>query len=487
MRKENIPKPEFNKINDYTWDIPKTYKEGMRVPARIFASEKLLEEMDLYVFDQISNVASLPGIVNRAMCMPDGHSGYGFPIGGVAAFDTQEGVISPGGIGFDINCGMRLITTNLSPKDVEEKIHEIISALFEKVPCGVGRKGFVQISKEKFSQVMQNGARWCVENGYGWDEDLERTEDFGCLEFADPSKVSEKAIARGFNQIGTLGSGNHYLEIQKADSIFDENAAKKMGIEEKNQICVMIHCGSRGFGHQIGTDYLKKFHKVMPQYGIKVSDPELACAPFNSDEGQDYHKAMACAANMAFANRQVIMHRVREVFSEIFKTSAEDLGMHLVYDVAHNTAKAEKHKVEGKTRELVVHRKGATRCFGPGREELAPIYRDLGQPVIIGGSMETQSYLLLGTEKALDETWGSTAHGAGRTMSRTQAKKKIQGKELQQEMHKKGIHVKAASYSGLAEEAGFAYKNVSEVIEVMHKLGISKKVVAFKPIGNIKG
>ncbi|MBD3412796.1 MAG: RNA-splicing ligase RtcB, partial [Elusimicrobia bacterium] len=421
--------PKFERVNEVVWDIPKTYKKGMRVPARIFATEKLLKEMDLAVFDQISNVANLPGIVGRAMCMPDGHSGYGFPIGGVAGFDVEEGVISPGGIGFDINCGMRLVTTNLTTDEVQPRIKELIDHLFERVPSGVGRGGFVKVNKDQFKEIMVKGAKWCVDNGYGWKEDLPSIEDNGMIPGADPEKVSDKAVKRGIDQIGTLGSGNHYLEVQQAGQIFDEKTAKQFGITNEKQICIMVHCGSRGFGHQIATDYLKKFLDVMPKYGIKILDKELAAAPFQSQEGQDYFKAMACAANMAFVNRQVILHRIREGFKDIFQKDPEEMQMNLVYDVAHNIAKVEKHKWERKNVDLVVHRKGATRCFGPSRTELAKKYRKTGQPVILGGSMETGSYLLVGTDKALDETWGSTAHGAGRTMSRTEAKKKVQGKE----------------------------------------------------------
>lgn len=482
----NAPVPKFEKQSELIWDIPTTYKKGMLVPGRIYASEELLKDMDNAVFDQLANVACLPGIQERAFCMPDGHSGYGFPIGGVAAFDVNSGVISPGGIGFDINCGMRLITTNLTLKEVQPKLKKLVDLLFQRVPSGVGAHGFVKLDKSQFRDVMREGARWCIDNGYGWDEDLAHTEDEGRIAQADANLVSEKAIARGFNQLGTLGSGNHYLEIQYAGEIFDAKTAAKFGITRTDQICVMVHCGSRGFGHQIATDYLKVFHDVMKREGIVVNDPELSCAPFSSKEGQNYFKAMACAANMAFANRQVIMHQVRESFKTIFERSPEQMEMKLVYDVAHNIAKIEEHKVDGKNKKLIVHRKGATRCFGPGRLELAPHLRKIGQPVIIGGSMETGSYLLLGTEKA-EETFGSTAHGSGRTMSRTQARGEVRGDVLQKELEKKGIYVRTASYSGLAEEAGFAYKPISSVVDTMHDAGISKKIVGFKPIGNIKG
>ena len=480
---------KINKVSDWVWEIPKTEKDGMLVPARIYASETLLEEMDKGVFEQITNVACLPGIQRYALCMPDGHWGYGFPIGGVAAFDIDEGIISPGGIGFDINCGMRLMTTNLKEDEVRPKLRDLINVLFRNVPAGVGSRGALRVSVSEFKEVMKKGAGWCIENGHGWHQDRERIEENGCIPGADPSKVSEKAISRGINQLGTLGSGNHYLEIQMVtiENIFDEKVAKVFGIREKDQIVIMVHCGSRGFGHQIGTDYLRTFNEAIKKYGMTVRDRELACAPFKSPEGSDYFKAMLCAANNAFANRQIITQKIRESFSKVFDTDAEKLGMELVYDVAHNIAKKEKYKVNGKEKELLIHRKGSTRSFGPGRSELPEIYRDVGQPVIVGGSMQTGSYLLVGTEQAMVDTFGSTMHGSGRTMSRRAAKKKIRGDQLQKTMESEGIIVKTASMSGLAEEAGFAYKDISEVVNTMDVLGISKKVVRLKPIGNIKG
>ncbi|MFQ5621549.1 MAG: RtcB family protein [Candidatus Nanoarchaeia archaeon] len=480
---------KFKKITDQIWEIPKTFKEGMRVPARIYATEDLLPGFDEKVIDQITNVATLPGIQKHAMCMPDGHMGYGFPIGGVAAFDPEEdGVISPGGIGFDINCGMRLVTTNMTWKQVEPKIKELMDHLFKTIPAGVGKHSLVRLRPDKFKEVVEQGASWCIEQGLGWDEDLERIEDHGRIDWADASKVSDRALQRGLGQLGTLGSGNHYLEVQTAskDEIFDERLAKKFGITQPDQVVIMFHCGSRGFGHQIGTDYLKSFLAAMPKYGINVRDRELACAPFNSEEGQDYYKAMACGANMAFANRQLILHHLRDGFKTIFKQDPEDLGMHMVYDVAHNIAKLEKHKIDNVSKELIVHRKGSTRCFGPSRPELPKLYADSGQPVIVGGSMETGSYLCVGTDKA-EETFGSTMHGAGRTMSRTQAKKQVSGEQLQKKMEREHIYVKSVSMRGLAEEAGFAYKNVASVVDVMEAAGISKKVVALRPKGNIKG
>ena len=480
---------KINKISDYVWEIPKSEKEGMRVPARIYASDVLFENMDKGVFEQITNVACLPGIQKYALCMPDGHWGYGFPIGGVAAFDTENGIISPGGIGFDINCGMRLITTDLKINEVKPRLPELINELFRAVPAGVGSKGVIKASVSQLKDIMRRGAEWCIENGYGWPQDLQRIEEGGHIPGADPSKVSEKAITRGINQLGTLGSGNHYLEIQlvTTENIFDEKIAKVFGIKEKDQIVIMVHCGSRGFGHQVATDYLRVFDKAMKKYDMTVRDRELACAPFKSPEGSDYYKAMLCAANSAFANRQIITHRIRESFSKVFDTNAEKLGIEIVYDVAHNIARVERYKIDGKEKEVLVHRKGSTRSFGPGRRELPEIYREVGQPVIVGGSMQTGSFLLTGTEKAMEETFGSTMHGAGRTMSRSAAKKMVRGDQLMRTMAENGILVKAASMPGLAEEAGIAYKDISEVVETMDTLGISKKVVKLKPIGNIKG
>ena len=481
---------KVRKVLDTVWEIPVTYKEGMRVPARIIATEKLVREMDEAVYQQLSNVATLPGITRYAFCMPDGHSGYGFPIGGVAAMDVHEGgVISPGGIGFDINCGMRLVVTNLTRDDLQPRLKEIVDLLFQRVPAGVGSHGFLKLSRQEFRDVVEQGARWCVEHDYGWNADIDVTEENGCVSGADAAKISERAIDRGYNQIGTLGSGNHYLEVQVArpEDVRDKDLAAKFGITIPNQIVIMFHCGSRGFGHQIATDYLQVFLKVMEsKYGIKVLDRELACAPFESPEGRDYFAAMKCGLNMSFANRQVILHRIREVFSEVFGRSAEDLGMRMIYDVAHNTAKLEKHSVDGKERTLLVHRKGATRAFGPGREEVAAPYREIGQPVIIGGSMETGSYLLVGTSSGA-QTFFSTAHGSGRTMSRTKARKQWHGKQLQRDLAARGIYVRSTSWAGLAEEAGGAYKDIDEVIEATQLAGISRPVARFTPIGNVKG
>ncbi len=476
---------QVHQVNDYLWEIPPSEKPGMLVPARIYASASILSSMDRGVFDQVTNVACLPGIHRYALCMPDGHWGYGFPIGGVAAFDPEDGIISPGGVGYDVNCGMRLIRTDLTLSDVQPKLEQLMTELFRRVPAGVGSRGFVDLTKRDFREVMRQGAAWCVTKGYGWNEDLERIEERGCLQGADPAKVTDYALERGINQLGTLGSGNHYLEVQVLSDrgLFDRPAAAAMGLTGRDQVVVMVHCGSRGFGHQVASDYLKVFEKAMRRYGITVKDQQLACAPFRSPEGQDYFAAMNCAANTAFANRQVITHQIREAFAAVFGESAHALGMHLVYDVAHNIAKVERYP-DG---EWLVHRKGATRAFGPGSPELPDCYRAIGQPVICGGSMETGSYLLVGTDHAMQETFGSTMHGSGRTMSRAQAKRRVQGHQLLRDMQRRGILVKAVSMSGLAEEAGFAYKNISDVVETVDRAGITKKVAELKPIGNIKG
>ena len=484
-----MPPAQLRKVSETVWELPRSYKPGMIVPARIFGTEKLIRAMDDGVYDQISNVACLPGILRYAFCMPDGHWGYGFPIGGVAAMDPGTGVISPGGIGFDINCGMRLCLTSLTYDEIRPRLRELVDRLFERVPCGVGSTGFIRLSRSEFREVIAEGSRWALRNGYAWPEDLELTEEGGCFPGADPAKVSERAIDRGFDQIGTLGSGNHYCEIQVArpENIFDRELAKSMGFTIPNQVAIMFHSGSRGFGHQVATDYLQLFLKVMEKkYGISVNDRELACAPFASPEGRDYFSAMTCAINMAFANRQVILHRIREVFSGVFHKDPLEMGMHMVYDVAHNTAKREKHLVDGALREILIHRKGATRAFGPGLEGLPERYRETGQPVIIGGSMETGSYLLVGLASGA-EAFYSTAHGSGRTMSRHKAKRMVRGEKLQRDLEQRGIYVRTATWGGLAEEAGAAYKNIDEVVEATELAGLSKRVVRLTPVGNIKG
>lgn len=476
-------------IEPNVWEIPPDVKTGMNVPARILATPNLFESMDLGVFDQVTNVATLPGIQQYALCMPDGHWGYGFPIGGVAAFDPTDGVISPGGIGFDINCGMRLLRTNLTFDEVQEKMPELMDTLYSLVPCGVGSKSDIRLSEREFREMTTLGAKWCVNQGYGRPDDLKHTEEGGCLSDADPESCSHKAVSRGVSQLGTLGSGNHYLEVQvvEPDNIYDRETARIFGIEIPHQICVMIHCGSRGFGHQVATDHLRIFTQVMRRHGISTPDRDLGCAPFTCPEGTSYFRAMNCAANSAFANRQIITHRVREGFTRVLGKSEQEVGLDVVYDVAHNIAKLETYVIDGTERQLLVHRKGATRSFGPGSKHIPDDYHAVGQPVIVGGSMETGSYLLAGTKHAMETTFGSTLHGSGRTMSRTKAKKMVRGEKLKQSLLDRGIAIRTASLSGLAEEAGFAYKDISEVVRTVHELDISRRVVRFLPIGNLKG
>ncbi len=485
----DFKKPKFTKVSKAVWEVSKSFKAGMLVPARIYATEKLLKEMDFQVFDQIANVASLPGIQNYAFGMPDSHSGYGFPIGGVAAFDiNDEGVISPGGIGFDINCGMRLVMTNLTVEQVRPKIKDITDNLFKSVPAGVGSQSKLKLTKDEFKEIANLGSTWAVKKGYGWSEDLHVTELNGFADWADSSKISDKVISRGIKQMGTLGSGNHYLEVQyiKPGYIKDQKLAKKWGLFE-GQVVIMFHCGSRGAGHQIASDYLSSFLDVMDRkYKIKVYDRELACAPFNSKDGQDYYKAMGCGVNISFVNRQLIMHKIREVFSNVFKKEPEKLGMRQLFDVAHNRASLEKHEVDGEDRELLVHRKGSTASYPPGRKEIPRTFIKDGSPVIIGGSMETGSYLLVGASNA-KETFDSTAHGSGRTMSRTKAKKMFDGQALFKKMLSNGIYVKSASWSGLAEESGESYKDLEEVVNSTEISGLSRRVCKFAPLGNVKG
>ncbi|MBN1495164.1 MAG: RtcB family protein [Spirochaetes bacterium] len=479
----------ITRIHDHLYEIPASYKKGMRVPARIYASEALLRDMDDAVLDQLTNVCFLPGIIKHAICMPDGHSGYGFPIGGVAAIDPEHGVISPGGIGFDINCGVRLMATSLTFDEVKPVLKDLVRALFNRVPSGVGSDGVVRFNKNKLDEAMLMGARWAVENGYGDSSDLEFIEEGGCMKNADPDAVSDRARDRGREQIGSLGSGNHYCEIQVAakGNIFDAGLAQKFGIDRDNQVMVMIHSGSRGFGHQIATDYLKRFLSVMQsRYGLSMPDRELACAPFSSEDGQDYYRAMNCAINYAFLNRQMIMHTVKNVFCDIMKKSPSDCGFRLVYDVCHNTAKLETQMIDGTARRVLIHRKGATRAFAPGMEGLPDRYRDTGQPVLIGGSMETGSYLLAGVPSG-GESFYSTCHGSGRVMSRHQARSTFNGRDLQKQLEDRDIYILTSSFPGLAEEAGGAYKNIDAVVKSTDKAGLSKTVARLIPIGNIKG
>jgi len=461
----------------------------MRVPVRVYGSEELVAAMDDQVFVQAANVATLPGIVDASLVMPDAHWGYGFPIGGVAAMDPDEGVVSPGGIGFDINCGMRLVRTDLTWPEVEPQLAALVDALAARVPAGTGRHGFLAVEEDEFREVLVGGARWAVARGLGDADDLARTESGGCYEGADPAQVSERAIERGRRQIGTLGSGNHYLEVQvvRRAAVDDPRTARAFGLDRDEQVVVMFHCGSRGFGHQVASDYLREFLRKMPtKFGLPVIERDLACAPLRSEEGQAYLGAMRCAANMSLANRQVILHRVREVFSDVFGRPADALGIRTVYDVAHNNARFEQVPTAGGVRRLLVHRKGATRALPPGHPELPAAYQETGQPVLLGGSMETGSYVLAG-ESSGAESFYSTAHGSGRTMSRTQARKRIHGRDLQHRMAERGILVRAVSWAGLAEEAGFAYKSVAAVAEATEIAGLSRRVAHLVPVGNVKG
>ncbi|MFN3739662.1 MAG: RtcB family protein [Thermodesulfovibrionales bacterium] len=481
-----MPVEGLIRIDQNRLEIPQTYKPGMRTKGIIFVDEELEKELEKESIEQVANVATLPGIVGSSLAMPDIHTGYGFAIGGVAAFDLKEGIISPGGVGYDINCGVRLLRSNLTKEEVLPKIKELVNALYNEIPTGVGSKGKIRLDSSSEKELLRKGARWAVENGYGEGADLERIESGGCIEGADPSLISEKAYERGRAQQGTLGSGNHFLEVQYVDEIYDEKAATELGLF-KNQITVMIHTGSRGFGHQVCTDFLEIMERAAKKYGIELPDKELACAPFNSPEAQDYLSAMRAAANYAWANRQCLMHWTKECFMKVFNVSPRELGLTLIYDGAHNIAKIEEHIVNGKRVKLVVHRKGATRAFPPGHPELPDIYKRLGQPVIIPGDMGRYSYLLLGTEKAMHETFGSTCHGAGRLLSRHQAIKKAKGRSISREMEDRGIIVRSAGRETLAEEMSEAYKDVSNVVEVVHRAGISRKVARLHPIGVIKG
>ena len=478
----------FEKIDEYRWMLPKSYKPGMKVPGIIYAKEKMLPKIvEDGAHEQVANAAFLPGIVRASLAMPDIHYGYGLPIGGVVATDVNaDGVITPGGVGFDINCGVRLLRSDLTYEDVEERLEDLVNMIFYMVPSGVGSEGDISLTKQDFIRACRRGAAWAVEEGYGEQADLERIESGGCVPQADPSLVSKKAFERGRDQLGTLGSGNHFLEIQVVDQIFNGSLAEALGLFE-GQITVMIHTGSRGFGHQICTDYLKIMEAAVKKYQIHLPDRQLACAPFNSKEGQDYLAAMACGANYAWANRQIITHLVRRAFEKVFGAKYERLGLELVYDVAHNIVKLERHMIDGKEKLLAVHRKGATRAFPPGHPELPERFKQTGQPVIIPGDMGRASFVLCGTERAMEETFGSTCHGAGRLMSRNQAKKMAKGKDIVAAMEKRGIIVRSSSKRTLYEEIPEAYKDVSEVVEVVHKAGIAKLVARMRPLGVVKG
>ncbi len=483
----------LRRIDGNRFEIPRDYKGehgdlAMRVPGIIYASDAMIEQIKKdSAPEQVANVASLPGIVGKSMAMPDIHWGYGFVIGGVAAFDANDGIISPGGIGFDINCGVRLVRTNLTVNDVKPKLKELVDTLFRNVPSGVGAHSKLRFSQQEFDALLSEGAKFIVDKGLGWREDIEHLEENGCMASADPSRVSQKAKQRGMPEIGTLGAGNHFLEIQRVDEIFEDAVAKRFGITSPDQIVVMIHTGSRGCGHQICTDYLKVLEELMHKMNVRLADRELAYAPVGTKEADDYFGAMSCGANFAWANRQAITHWVRQSFASVLGRSPEEMEMRVVYDVCHNIGKLEEHVYEGKRRKVYVHRKGATRAFGPGRSEVPQAYRDVGQPVLIPGDMGTASYVLVGTEQAMNETFGSTCHGAGRVMSRNEAIRRWRGRDIVDSLGAEGIYVHPANMMIAAEEAPDAYKDIEDVIGAVHGAGISRKVARMRPLGVVKG
>jgi tRNA-splicing ligase RtcB len=478
---------DLKRINDYEWEIPKTYRQDMRVPVRIFATRRLLEKvMDDNSLEQAVNAATLPGLVGEVVVMPDMHQGYGFPIGGVAATRYPDGVISPGAIGYDINCGVRLLASRISYDSAEPFLDRLASALNHYCPSGVGEKGVLRISEAELDQVCREGSRWTLKHGYAGEADLRRTEEGGRLEGADPAKVSQRAKERGRPQLGTLGAGNHFIEVDVVDQIFDPLAARVMGLEQGNLV-LQIHCGSRGFGHQICTDYVEEFQQAVHRNKITLPDRELVCAPLGSPEGQDYLAAMRCAANYAFANRQVLAHLARKAFEEVLAGKVESWQLHQVYDIAHNMGKIETHLVDGKPTRVCVHRKGATRAFGPGEPGLPDEYQAIGQPVLVPGSMGTASWVLVGTQASMERSFGSTCHGAGRVMSRHKAKREVRGETLRKELESDGIHIRAGSMSGLAEEAPQAYKDVDAVVETVSGAGIARKVARLRPVAVVKG
>ncbi len=478
-----IPK----KIGPMQYQIEQDSQKGMNVPVTIYADEKLLQKMMTdRTIQQAVNVSTLPGIQGHAVVLPDGHEGYGFPVGGVAAMDAKEGMISPGGVGYDINCGVRLLRTNLNEEKLRPRLKDLVNDLFSSVPSGVGSKGAVKLNYSQLDEVLVNGVQWAIDHGYGTTNDADVCEENGQMQNADPNNVSDRARKRGAPQLGSLGSGNHFLEIQRVDEIHDENAAKRMGIE-KGQITVLIHCGSRGFGHQVCSDYLRISEQAQKKYDIHLSDRELACVPNNSDEGESYRTAMFAALNFAWSNRQMITHWTRQSFQRVFDQTESDLQMDLIYDVAHNIAKVEKHLVDGKQKDVVVHRKGATRAFPANRDEIPSKYRDLGQPVLVPGSMGTGSWILLGQNGSMDKSFGSTAHGAGRMMSRSKARRNFTESEVKKSLNDKGIFIKSLTRDGVVEETPQAYKDVDSVVNVSHDLGIATKVAKLVPVGVIKG
>jgi tRNA-splicing ligase RtcB len=479
---------KLNKIDDYRWEIPKSYKPGMRVPGLVYADEAMLEVIrEEQSLEQVANVAFLPGIIGRSLAMPDIHWGYGFPIGGVAATKVSDGVISPGGVGYDINCGVRLLRTNLTEDEAKPKIKELVNALFHDIPSGLGSEGKIRVGEKEIDEVLVDGAHWAVKRGFGRLEDLEVTEETGRMKGAAPDKVSARAKKRGAPQSGTLGSGNHFLEVQILREIYDEVAANAMGVNRIGQVLLLIHTGSRGLGHQVCDDYLRIMEEAVRRYDISLPDRQLACAPVESKEGKDYFAAMACAANYAWANRQCITHWARESFVRVFGKNLEELGMQQVYDVAHNIAKIEEYTIDSQKLTVCVHRKGATRAFPAGHKDIPQRYKEVGQPVLIPGDMGRRSYIAIGTDKAMAETFGSTCHGAGRVQSRGAARRSLRGIDVANELRARGITVKADDMSSLAEEASQAYKDVTQVVEVTHQAGISRKVAMASPLGVIKG
>ena len=475
-------------IGGYRWRIPKCYKPGMRVDGLIYADRKLIDAIRHdNAAEQVANVACLPGIQKASLAMPDIHWGYGFPIGGVAATDPAEGgVVSPGGVGYDINCGVRIIRSDLRLDDVKARLETLLAAIFAHVPCGVGVGGPIRFSSAELRRLVREGARYVAARGHGWPEDVERTEAGGALDGADPDAVSKRAYERGYDQVGTLGAGNHFLEIQVVDEIYDEKTAEAFGVA-KGTVAFMIHCGSRGFGHQICDDALKAMRGAARKYGFDLPDPQLCCAPVESEEGQRYLGAMRAAANYAWANRQLLMDLLRQAVAAVFGATAERLGLHLIYDVAHNIAKIESHVLDGRPRDLCVHRKGATRAFPAGHPEVPEVYRHVGQPVLIPGDMGRYSFLLVGLPAAMDETFGSVCHGAGRAMSRHEASRRMRGDDVRRELAARGIIAMARSPKGLAEEHSDAYKDVAEVVDVVERAGLARRVCRLRPLGVIKG
>jgi tRNA-splicing ligase RtcB len=480
-------KEVFTKISDYEWEIPKTYRSDMRVAVRLFATQRILDAaLDDLSLEQAVNVATLPGLVGPVVVMPDVHQGYGFPIGGVAATEFPQGVISPGGIGYDINCGVRLLSSAIEFDEAKPYFGELAAALNASCPSGMGKAGPFKLKRGELEAVLRLGSEWAVKKGMGTLEDLRRTEENGCVDGADPRWVSERAKERGSNQLGTLGSGNHFMEVDVVEQVFDPKAAQAMGIQE-GYLMLQFHCGSRGLGHQVCSDYVVAFQSAVRHYGIQLPDRELVCAPMDSQEGQHYLAAMRAAANFAFCNRQILAHMARRAFEQVLAGKVRQVYLQQVYDIAHNMGKIETHHIAGRSVKVCVHRKGATRAFGPGQAGLPEEYLHIGQPVLVPGSMGTASWVLVGTETSMERSYGSTCHGAGRVMSRSKAKREVRGERLRDELEQQGIHIRAGSMSGLAEEAPRAYKDVDDVVETVCGAGIARKVARIKPVIVVKG